>query len=89
MNGTRQGCPLFREREKKGKKEKKKKKKLSWQLISYFIGGNESRYLSRGGETTPRVRGGDSDLWKWKTTEDAIKIAGNETFACEKGGSGG
>lgn len=26
-----------------------------------------------------RVRGGDSDLWKWRTTEDAIKIAGNET----------
>lgn len=36
-----------------------------------------------------RVREGDSDLWKWKTTEDAIKIAGNETFACEKRGSGG
>lgn len=38
MNGTGQGCPLFRE-EGKGKK----KKKLSRQLISYFIGGNESR----------------------------------------------
>lgn len=36
MNGTRQGCPLFRE-------EGREKEKLSWQLISYFIGGNESR----------------------------------------------
>lgn len=36
-----------------------------------------------------RVRGGDSDLWKWRTTEDAIKIAGNERGLRVKGGSEG